>query len=558
MLLTLFFWIYVTVLTFLAGHAVLQLGRRLIGELPVLPAPVICLIGAAGLTAALGWLWLVVPISLITHSGVAVVLAVYAVVARPRLAVAWGQYPPGLWVTVGLLFGVIWLRSGQLPRLVDTGGYHAPMIEWIHQYAIVPGLANLNYRFGFNNSWFLLNALFRFQLTSTVVWHGLNGWLMVMAGWFSLEEWQRLRTDRQRSFSAWLGSWLAVGLLLIFHWTLSSPSPDLPTHVYVMLCFWVWLRQAESGQNSDGWTWLLLLLSLSALTTKLSAVTILLLPLLSLLAALLRGQWRVLLTALLTTVFCTGCWFAGNVQLSGYLAYPSPSPLVDWFTVDWKIPRPVIAVGLKNLQEGTRGDAGPILSFGWIPYWFRTRPLLEQVLAIALLLALLLPLLMYRRNVSRPVPGYVPALVTAWLGVVFWFLLAPEIRFGAGNVLITLGLCYGPALRWSVGWPVRTSPFRWGATVLLGIVLLVAALRRGPVNGWLPTGYPVGPLQRYQADGHLVYYPVGDQRVINGIRGYWGECYDAPLPCSPYPMPGLHWRGKTLSDGFQTGPITSP
>ncbi len=555
MLLTLFLWIYVTILTFLAGHAVLQLGRRLTGELPVLPAPVICLIGAAGLTATLGWLWLVVPISLTTHFGVVMVLIGYAVWQRPRLALAGGQYPPGLWISVGLLFGVIWLRSGQLPRLVDTGGYHAPIIEWIHRYAIVPGLANLNYRFGFNNSWFLLNALFRLQLTPVIVWHGLNGWLMAMTGWFSFIEWQRLRTDRQRPFSAWLGSWLAIGLLVIFHWTLSAPSPDLPTHVYIVLCFWIWLRQAESGQNPEGWTWLLLLLSLSALTTKLSAVTILLLPLFSLLPALLQGQGRVLLTALLTVVFCTGYWFAGNVQLSGYLAYPSLSPLVDWFTVDWKVPHAVIAVGLKNLQEGTRGDAGPTVSFGWIPYWFRTRPVLEQTLAIALLLAPLL--LLYRRNASRPVPGYVPALVTAGIGVVFWFLLAPEIRFGAGNVLVMLGLCYGPAVRWSVGWPVRTSPFRWGTMVLLGVVLLVAALRREPVNWWLPTGYPAGPLQRYQADGHLIYFPA-DERVINGIRGYWGECYDAPLPCSPYPIPGLHWRGNTPADGFRTVASTIP
>ncbi len=561
MLLTLLIWIYVSILTYLAGHAVLHFGRWNVGSLPPVSTPVICLLGAAGLTTLSGWLWLLVPIGPLTHLVLAAGLAGYAIWLRPRpsISVLRGKHPVWLWLTVGILFAVVWIRSVQLPRLVDTGGYHAPMIEWIHQYAIVPGLANLNYRFGFNNSWFLLNALFRFQLTTNVVWHGLNGWLMAMVGWFSVTEWQRYHLERKRPFSGWLGSWLALGLLVIFHWTLSSPSPDLPTHVYVALCFWVWLRRSESiaDRHTDGWTWLLLLLSLSALTTKLSAVTILILPVLALLPALLRGQWRMVGAAVLTVMLWTGYWFAGNIILSGYVAYPSLSPLVDWFTVDWKVPRSIIQTGLYNLQQGTRGDLGSTLSVGWIPYWFRTRPLLEQGLAVALLGAPIM--LLVRQFRSAPsIPGYGPALVTACIGVIFWFLVAPEIRFGAGNVLLLLGLSYGPALWWAKRWPVRLSPISWAITSLTGVVLLVAALRREPVGWLMPTGYPNEALQSYRIDGHSVWYPTGDQRVINGIRGYWGECYDAPLPCSPYPIPNLKWRGQTLTDGFSTQAETAP
>lgn len=554
MLLTLLLWIYSTVITFLAGDALLRLGRKLTGPLPVPAAPFVCLLGAAGLTVVLGWLWLVVPINVATHLALAGLLAGYAIWQRPQPVLAlprWKNQWLG-WVAVGILFMVVWLRSVQLPRLADTGGYHAPMIEWIYQYPVVPGLANLNYRFGFNNTWFLLTALFRFQLTPDVPWHGLNGWMMVMLGWFSLTEWHRQQQTGPRPFSAWLGGWLAPGFLLIFHWTLSSPSPDLPTHAYVVLCFWVWLRRAEADQrpSANGWAWLLIVLSMSALTTKLSAVTILLLPALVVGQTSFRGGWRRLVLFGVTILVSTGYWLAGNVILSGYIAYPSLSPLVNWFSVDWKVPREVIAVGLNNLQQGTRGDSDGILSLAWVPYWFRTRPVLEQGIFV-LLLAAPLPVFWYRKSVFSLTPGYGVALLTAWIGVIFWFLLAPEIRFGAGNVLITLGMCYGPVLS-RAKWPVQTQPVVLGTICFIGLVLVLAAGRRESIGLLVPAGYPNSKLRSYTIDSHPVVYPIDDSRVINGIRGYWGNCYDAPLPCSPYPIPGLRWRGQTPANGFRT------
>ncbi|MEM6285499.1 MAG: hypothetical protein AAF787_25135, partial [Chloroflexota bacterium] len=41
----------------------------------------------------------------------------------------------------------------------DFALYHQQMVQWINAYPIVPGLANLHGRFGFNNSFFLYVAL---------------------------------------------------------------------------------------------------------------------------------------------------------------------------------------------------------------------------------------------------------------------------------------------------------------------------------------------------------------------------------------------------------------
>ncbi len=103
-----------------------------------------------------------------------------------------------------------------------------------------------------------------------------------------------------------------------------------------------------------------------------------------------------------------------------------------------------------------------------------------------------------------------------------------------------------------VAWSGRMQGVVLGAVGLVSVLLLLAAVRREPVDWLLPAGYPHSPLRTYKTDNHPVLYPIDNLRVINGIRGYWGNCYDAALPCSPYPMPGLRWRGQTLGDGFRT------
>ena len=42
----------------------------------------------------------------------------------------------------------------------DTGLYHTQSIRWIEEYGVVPGLANLHSRFGYNSAAFALCALY--------------------------------------------------------------------------------------------------------------------------------------------------------------------------------------------------------------------------------------------------------------------------------------------------------------------------------------------------------------------------------------------------------------
>lgn len=50
--------------------------------------------------------------------------------------------------------------SAGVVRMGDTGLYHAHCVKWLVEYGLVPGLANLHYRLGYNSAWFAFAALF--------------------------------------------------------------------------------------------------------------------------------------------------------------------------------------------------------------------------------------------------------------------------------------------------------------------------------------------------------------------------------------------------------------
>ena len=58
----------------------------------------------------------------------------------------------------------------------DTGTYHAQSIHWIETYGVVRGLAHMQTRLGFNNSYFALCALYSFHFLGQSM-HALSGFL---------------------------------------------------------------------------------------------------------------------------------------------------------------------------------------------------------------------------------------------------------------------------------------------------------------------------------------------------------------------------------------------
>lgn len=86
-----------------------------------------------------------------------------------------------------------------LVQWYDTGLYHLQAVKWAAHYPAVPGLANLHYRFGYNNSVHLF-AAYTDAFWEGVAAHIANSFLLVLAlcQWFSEILFARGRRARLR------------------------------------------------------------------------------------------------------------------------------------------------------------------------------------------------------------------------------------------------------------------------------------------------------------------------------------------------------------------------
>jgi hypothetical protein len=334
---------------------------------------------------------------------------------------------------------------------------------------------------------------------------------------------------------------------------LSSPTPD---YVLPVLLVFACLRYARKwelghGRRFDADSVLIGLIVLLAVTSKLSALPALLLPLHSIWAsrrAMLGHHWRLVAGMVL---FVLVPWLARSVLLSGYLLYPVHT--LDLINVDWKIPLDVARKEqymITNVGQWVTHSTclQPHQTLAqWVPHWWTAQSAFMRSVMLLAALSVVPAAVRWRRLFSTEVGWFVGWLM-AWLGGIFWFFTAPDYRFAVGFLLIAglwpyLGLL-------SQGKPYMNL-FQWLPLVLTlvwGLHSLrdpLYQLRTQPQSFaqrllW-PAPPPAVPTPAIQpAPGLLVHIPQ------TGI-----QCWNASLPCAACPAIELEMRGSTLAQGFR-------
>jgi len=238
-------WCLLAIASLVIGTGVLALIAPRSLERPADGALVATWIGT--LLLALVWLAVsliqpLVPIVTVTLA----VLLVAGALLLPSVRTTLLHLVTGLspWSVVGmlaLLLGVAFLCT-QTVTFFDTGLYHAGLIEWLSRFGSVPGLALIEYRFGFTSSWFALAAVFN---------QGpLHGRIDALPGGYAL--WLAsvhlsVSLHRLMRAQAALADWLvAIAYLMLLAWAARvgitvSPSPDVPVMVMCVTVAWAML-----------------------------------------------------------------------------------------------------------------------------------------------------------------------------------------------------------------------------------------------------------------------------------------------------------------------------
>ena len=114
-----------------------------------------------------GRLWLI--------AAVAAAAGWYGYHDRLEVQLPRSQLDQGLVIIAAVIIAHAALIAAQQRPQIDTGNYHLPAALWARAYPVVPGLANLHGRLGFNSSFHLFAASFAYGPFRTLPQSIANG-----------------------------------------------------------------------------------------------------------------------------------------------------------------------------------------------------------------------------------------------------------------------------------------------------------------------------------------------------------------------------------------------
>ncbi|MCH1911233.1 hypothetical protein L9Z41_00995 [Leptospira noguchii] len=445
------------------------------------------------------------------------------------------------------------------PFAYDSGLYHIQSIKWIQEYSVVPGLANLHGRFGFNPNIFTIFALtslkeifeqeifsVNFVIYSTLVLHYINRIYKI------------LKQEGLTNF--FLLNSIVLFLILEQFMSLSSPTPDLISIVFPLYIL-TNLPKNESVVHSELSLenyFSSIILSVYTITVKLATVPLCILILL----LMIRYKFEIkkLSIVILVMFLILLPWLIRNVILSGYLIYPFPT--IDFFNFDWKAPlgnviseKLSITGWARNPGEGYK-EAAQMKFWEWFPIWWNG---ISRLNRLFIFISFLSPISIFICGLFKKVKLDFQTsviLFTSWMGTIFWILLAPDIRFGKAflgiSAISPLFYC-----NFKINFfPIKIS--KTSKQIILVFIFIVissflinrktydmcksfirenSALFVRPKKIEIPQNLEFKKIQM----NHLeIFIPVEGDR-----------CYDYKIPCMPYRNHTLILRGNTLQSGFK-------
>jgi hypothetical protein len=497
----------------------------------------------------------------------AVVIGVIGVVAggwRPWWAVVRGlpRHLPTVACFVLLALGVS-NRALDGPHFGDVGLYHLPVVYWNEAYPIVPGLGNLFVPFGHNISYFLWVAVLEVGPFAHRSFHLANSVLMLALlarGLLGLDRLTRVWRSCTPADVFW-ALVLPVAVAQAFSLFFTSPSPDQPILAFELVLAGALLTfiGRAAPRRADFDVLAITLLATAAVTVKLSTAGLAGATFLLVLVRWLwrerplrQGDWSTVVAAAEIGVAGATIWITGNIVLSGCPLYPSDLAALP---VDWR----VRADAVKWIEAPMTWGAPlwqVIRDWRWVLQrlnswgWYDPNVLLPLSIALVATLAACLHRLIgsiRRRPSGRRVPLII--LVPALVSLAFCFVYAPMPRYAgatpwilaADSVLVFIGgAAYGK-----------------GPWVRAIIALAVVTAIGGVLLAQRPLLLPVRDFQIKPAP------QVEKERLPTGLE-VWvprhsNTCWDAPLPCTPEPQPGLRLRRPgDLAAGFAIDPSVLP
>jgi hypothetical protein len=448
------------------------------------------------------------------------------------------------------------------PTNYDSGFYHFNSVRWINTYPIVPGLGNLHGRLAFNQSFFTFVAALNFYPFGGFGRSLANSFLLLLvtAAVFlslrsALSRSALLATKHPYVYAPALFVLPVIMYLALTSDGVASPTPDLASTLLQLAMFLLlvhgiaeWL---EGRTEQDYRAVTLTVLAATAVTVKLSNLVFSVVILAFSLAyawrtsrPLLPGVARIILPAAIVILV----WLGRGFVLSGAPLYPST---IGYVPVEWAVPKEKAIDEANWIYSWPRRPGihwSKVLGrWDWLGGWClsiirQPRRIADIVYPFTVFIGFcVIALAATKRARLRFLEWSI--LLPPLLGVIYWFLTAPEPRFvhavfwllSIASALILLTVLRR-VVRQRLYWPAFLVVFvvanlsSISSIFYVSIYLKNEGIRAISLSGW--RSVTEVPLDKHTtASGLVVYTPQQGE-----------QCWDSPLPSTPDFNPGLRLR----------------
>ncbi len=556
-------WAYIGLTSFLMGFFIGQVIEKFLGIKPNTNFTLLSLLGLAVLAIVLGLSSLFIKISLLANTmviGMSILpLLFFRSELKAQLHLYWSTVK-GSHILFKLVFFISFLialeKSFMETSHYDAGLYYLQTMKWMQSYPVVPGLANLHTRLGFNSNWHLLSALYAYDFGSGIHFNELNSYLYLLILLFALQCILRLQQGKGRVVGFFM-CFLIFAMALpdrdfITHRSyilLNSTTADFPAAMLLVVIFMLFLQRTEEKRQAFN-TLLVFAFSSLVITIKLSTAPIILLPLSLLFIQKKIFQRPYLWLSVILSLGIAIPWLVRNTILSGYLVFPFYQ--LDLFSFDWEVPKDIAKNTGDLVTEWAIGNVGVVFESSWdrTLAWYHRWKLANLALIWGTLINLLvlLPLGVYtliRKKTDVINLNLILVYVTGFAGLLFWAIKAPDMRFGYGFTvsfnLIALSVLvhyflkdkslHYHSLIFLILLSIFSFTFNYGTLKQVGRKFFVAP----------PAVRKVSMRTHRTSSGKVIYKPKKGK----------DQCFGHDLPCSPESeIEHVEFRGELLSDGF--------
>ncbi|MFI3212525.1 MAG: hypothetical protein R3Y24_04205 [Eubacteriales bacterium] len=500
-------------------------------------------------------------VSFIAHM-IMVLVAIILLIKFKKEFVAYGKQVYGFigtwdclyWAVLVLAFAFFTSRG---TFHADTLIYHAGAVQWIEEYGIVKGLANLQLHFGYNSAYFAFVALFSLKFLTGVSLHTTTGFIACV---FCLWACHKLKYRNKERHITTLCSAAMLLYALINVTGFMSPASDYVTNFTAIYIVTRWVELWENGNKKIEEYAALCLACVYLLTLKVSGGALALIVLYPAVVLIKNKEWKKIAIYIGSGLVILLPFLIRNIIISGWLIYPFNA--IDLFDVDWKVPEfkvindsNQIQVWGKCLYDVTLADMSLL---EWFPIWWEEQPRYNMMLILGNVLAVLLLGVTCIRNMKINKKLDL-AFVSLVLGVIasglLWFFMAPFVRYGLAYLLVFPAIAVGEALRneYNKQGVLKVANFYMTLCIFVCITPMIdqyvkdagVVIKQRILEPYyiVQMPYEVAELKTFEVDGVTFYTPESGESL-----GY------APLPSTAYAfmMEESQLRGDSFEDGFQS------